>query len=87
MTGTFDHNSDGELRELFGAVTPPVSDDGFSRRVVEQVQTSLWKRRVVLSVAAFAGLTLAAPAVTELLLYASEQFQQLTNMAMGLLQG
>ena len=86
MTASFDNNSDGELRELFGSVAPPVSDDGFSRRVVQQVESSLWKRRLVLSAAAFAGLVVAAPAVTELLVFASNQFQQLTDLAVGLLQ-
>ena len=83
MTNDFEQNADGELRALFGGVTPPVPDDGFSHRVVKQVQASLWKRRAVLGAAAFVGLVLAAPAVTELMTYLSVQLQHLIVQVMA----
>ncbi|HNP63809.1 MAG TPA: hypothetical protein PKH39_07695 [Woeseiaceae bacterium] len=46
--------------------TPPVADDGFSRRIVRRLQRRLWVRRLTLPVAAIIGGAIAFKPLTGL---------------------
>lgn len=61
------------LQAIFGRAVPPVPDQGFSQAVMGQVRQRIRLRRLVLLPALLAGVVVALPAVSQLLLMLSNE--------------
>lgn len=65
MVDRMKDEEDLALEALFAS--EPIADDGFSERVVARINRRAWTRRLVLPLAAAAGLAIAAKPALELL--------------------
>jgi hypothetical protein len=60
MMNSLPEDEDARLEVLFSRAAEPVGDSGFSDRVSKRIARNAARRRVVLGVAAIAGLAVAA---------------------------
>jgi len=60
MIDDLPEDEDARLKVLFSPAAAPVPDDGFSLRVTQRLARDARRRRIVLGVAALAGLAIGA---------------------------
>jgi len=70
---------DDWLKTQFHALAASIPDDGFSAAVEHRLRRRIWTRRIVLGIAVFGGMLLAAGPLSQLFLALSQQLTELSG--------